>query len=229
MTAPTTSTEQGPGVEATGVTGGTEATARRALTRWLGLGALGAGAAGVLHVAVAVEHVAAGDLVVGFFLGVAFAQVALAIWLVMTSVVGLRPDPRLLSLALLATVALIGLYVVSYTTSLLDGFGVHDVTDAGHGGAHAVTGHDLAIDPVTGVDYSEGVPLRSSEPVSMAGEVPPVEHAPGVLGSATVGAELLLIAALTALQPAAWRRQTANGLLALGVLAWGLWFTGVLA
>lgn len=223
MTAPTISTEQEPDVPAP------ETAARRALTRWLGLGAIGAGAAGVLHVVAAAEHLPAGDLVVAFFLAVAFAQLGLAVWLVMTGVIGVRPDPRLISLALLATVALIGLYVVSYTTGLLDAFAVHDAAEAGHGGAHGVSGHDPGIDPVTGVDYSEGVALRSSEPVSMAGEVPPPEHAPGILGSATVGAELLLITAMTALQPATWRHHTVNALLLLGGLTWALWFTGVLA
>ncbi len=201
---------------------------RRTLSRWLLVGALGAGAASGLHVAVAVDHLEAGDLAVTFFLLTAFAQLGLAVWLVMNSAIGIRPDRRLVSLALLATVGLLGLYVVSYTTSLLDAFAVH--ADAGHsGGAHAETGHDPGIDPVTGVDYAEGVAIRSSGAVAMAGEVTAARHAPGLLGSATVGAQLLLIAALAALQPATWRERTVNGLFALGVLAWVLWFTGVLA
>ncbi|WP_448624325.1 hypothetical protein [Geodermatophilus sp. URMC 64] len=205
---------------------GTEAGDGAALSRWLRIGALGAGAAGGLHVAVAVDHLGAGELAVGFFLLTAAAQLGLAGWLLMTSWTGFRPDRRLVTLALVATVALIGLYLVAYTTSLLDAFAVTDAA-GGHGSAHAASNHDPGIDPVTGVDYSTGIAVRSG-PVAMAGEVAPVRHAPGLLGPVTVAAEALLIAALTALQPARWRRYTVNGLLALGGLAWALWFTGVL-
>jgi hypothetical protein len=221
MSAPVTTPER------TSSAPGTEAGDGGALSRWLRVGALGAGVAGGLHIAVAVDHLGAGELAVGFFLLTAAAQLGLAGWLLMTSWTGFRPDRRLVGLALVATVALIVLYVVAYTTSLLDAFAVTD-SAGGHGGAHAGSSHDPGIDPVTGVDYSTGVAIRSSGPVAMAGEVAPVRHAPGILGPATVAAEVLLIAALTALQPARWRRRTINGLLALGGLAWALWFTGVL-
>ncbi|MGY1604186.1 hypothetical protein [Geodermatophilus sp. SYSU D00815] len=197
----------------------------RALRAWLRLGALGAAAAGGLHIAVAVDHLEAGELAVGFFLLTAFAQVGLACWLLMTSWTGLRPDRRLVSLALLGTVALIGLYVVAHTTSLLDAFAVHDAAHDGHGAST----HDPGFDPVTGVDLSDGVANRSATPTPMAGEATTTaRHAPGVLGPVTVAAEVLLIAALAALQPARWRRRTVDGLLVLGGLAWALWFTGVL-
>jgi len=223
VSAPTVSQEQ-----STAATPDTAA--GHGLALWLGVGALGAGAAGGLHVAVAVDHLDAGELAVGFFLLTAFAQLGLAAWLLLNAATGSRPDRRFVSLALLATVALIGLYVVSYTTNLLDAFAVTDGSGAaghssgGHGGATS-----SGIDPATGVDLSDGMANRFDGPVSMAGEIAPVQHAPGILGPATVAAELLLIAALAALQPAAWRRRTVNGLLVLGGLAWALWLTGVLA
>jgi hypothetical protein len=204
------------------------ARAGRALSRWLLVGGIGAGAAGGLHVAVAVDHLEAGELAVGFFLLTAAAQLGLAGWLLVSGWTGLRPDLRLVFLALLGTVALIGLYLVAHTTGLLDAFAVHDAS--GHaGGTHGATGHTPGIDPVTGVDYSTGVANRPGGPVAMAGEVAPAEYAPGILGLVTVAAEAVLIAALSALLPTTWRRRTVNGLLGLGGLAWVLWFTGVLA
>jgi hypothetical protein len=205
-----------------------DARAGRALSRWLLAGGLGAGAAGGLHIAVAVDHLASGELAVGFFLITAAAQLGLAGWLVVSGWTSLRPDLRLVSLALLGTVALIGLYVVAHTTGLLDAFAVHD--SSGHsGGAHGASNHDPGIDPVTGVDYSTGIAIRSGGPVAMSGEIAPAQHAPGILGPLTVAAEALLIAGLSALLPTTWRRRTVNGLLGLGGLAWVLWFTGVLA
>jgi hypothetical protein len=201
----------------------------RQLSRWLWVGALGAGTAGGLHIAVAVDHLEAGELAVGFFLLTALAQLGLAAWLLLNSATGLRPDRRLVSLALLATVGLVVLYVVAHTTSLLDAFAVTDGAGGHSGGAHAESNHDPVIDPVTGVDYSTGIATRAGGPVAMSGELAPVRHAPGSLGSATVAAEVLLVAALAALQPATWRARTLNALLALGGLAWALWFTGVLA
>ena len=204
----------------------TEAEAGRALSRWLLVGGVGAAAAGGLHVAVAVDHLEAGELAVGFFLLTAAAQLGLAGWLLVSSWTGLRPDLRLVSLALLGTVALIGLYVVAHTTGLLDAFAVTD-SSGGHAGGHVTPTHERGIDPATGVDLSEGVAIRPGGPVAMSGEVAPARHAPGILGPVTVAAEALLIAALSALLPATWRRRTVNGLLGLGGLAWVLWFTGV--
>jgi hypothetical protein len=202
---------------------------RRALSRWLWAGTLGTAAAGGLHVAAGYEHLGAGDLAVGFFLVAALAQLGLAAWLAIHAVTGLRPDRRLLTLALTGTVALLGLYVVAHTTSLLDAFAVpHDAGADGHGSAHDASGHTPGIDPVTGVDYSTGVAVRSG-PVAMFGETAPARHAPGALGPWTAAAEVLTVAALAALQPATWRRHTVNALMAIGALVWVLWLTGVLA
>jgi hypothetical protein len=224
VSTPTATREQAP------ADAGTEADPGRRLYRWLWAGALGAGAAGGLHIAVAVDHLDAGELAVGFFLLTAFAQLGLAAWLLLNSATGSRPDRRLVSLALLATVGLLGLYVVAYTTNLLDAFATTDASGAGgHSGGHSGSTHTPGIDPVTGVDLSTGVANRSQGPVAMAGEIAPAQHTPGSLGPLTVAAEVLLVAALTALQPAAWRRHTVNGLLALAGLAWALWFAGVLA
>ncbi|MGY2066020.1 hypothetical protein [Blastococcus sp. SYSU DS0619] len=200
--------------------------ADRTVARWLGTGALGAGVAGGLHLVVGVDHLEAGELAVGFFLLVGLAQLGLAAWLLLSSWSGLRPGLRVVTLALGGTAALIGLYFVAHTTSLFDAFAV---ADGAHGGGHGEATHLPGIDPVTGVDLSDGVAIRSPGPVAMAGEIAPARHAPGLLGPVTVAAELLLVAALAALQPAAWRRRTVDALLALGVLAWALWFTGVLA
>ena len=220
MSAPAAAPEQTPAVPETGPGPG------RSLSRWLWAGALGAGAAGGLHLAVAADHVEAGELAVGFFLLTALGQLGLAAWLLLNSWTGIRPDRRFVTLALAGTVALIGLYIVAYTTNLLDTFAVSDGSGAHADGLHVGT---QGIDPATGVDLSTGMRIPTSGPVAMAGEVTPARHAPGILGPATVAAEFLLIAALTALQPATWRRRTVNALLVLGGLAWALWFTGVLA
>ncbi|MCZ2860566.1 hypothetical protein [Blastococcus sp. VKM Ac-2987] len=220
MSAPTTTAEPAP-VRTTTAPG-----RDRSVARWLGAGALGAGAAGGLHLVVGVDHLEAGELAVGFFLLVGLAQLGLAAWLLLSSWSGLRPGPRVVTLALAGTVALVGLYLVAHTTSAFDAFAV---SDGGHGGGHGEAAHLPGIDPVTGVDLSDGVAISTPGPVAMAGEIAPARHAPGVLGPVTVAAELLLVAALAALQPAAWRRRTVNAVLTLGLLAWALWFTGVLA
>jgi hypothetical protein len=202
---------------------------RRALSRWLWAGALGAAVAGGLHIAVAVDHLAAGELTVGFFLLTALAQLALASWLLLSSWTGSAPDRRLVTAALAGTAALMGLYVVAYTTGLLDGFLVGDGSDAGgSSAAHGGATHEPGIDPISGVDLSDGVADRGAGAVAMAGDIEPAPAVPGALGTWTIAAEALTVAALAALQPATWRRRTTNGLLVLGALAWGLWLTGVL-
>ncbi|MGY1836608.1 hypothetical protein ACI79P_16065 [Blastococcus sp. SYSU DS0510] len=197
----------------------------RIVGRWLRVGALGAGVAGGLHLVAAVDHLEAGELAVGFFLVTGLAQLGLAAWLLLNSWAGFRPGPRVVTLALAGTVGLIGLYLVAHTTSLLDAFAVHDGAHGGHAGPSHVPG----IDPVTGIDLSEGVAANTPGPVAMEGEIGPARHAPGFVGQIAVAAELLLLAALAALQPGAWRRRTVDAVLVLGLLAWGLWFTGVLA
>jgi hypothetical protein len=203
---------------------------RRSRSRWLWFGAFGAAAAGGLHIAVAVDHLGVGELTIGFFLLTALAQLGIAAWLLLSAWTSTRPDRRLVTLALFATVALMGLYVVAYTTSLLDGFVVSDGSRAGADsiGGHGEGVHDPGIDPVSGVDLSEGVSSRTpGAAAAMAGEIDRLQT-PGVLGPWTIAAETVLVAGLAALQPAAWRRRTTNALIVLGTLAWALWFVGVL-
>lgn len=209
---------------------GTEVAPGRSLRRWLWGGVVGTAAAGGLHVAVAAEHRGAGGLAVGFFLLAALAQLGVAAWLGIHAVTGLRPDRRIVTTALAGTVALLALYVVAYTTGLLDGFAISDPGNGAHAGAgHGGATHSSGVDPATGVDLSTGVAIRPEGPIAMAGQLAPARHAPGALGSWTVAAEVLTVGVLAALQPASWRRTTVNVLMALGGLAWVLWFTGVLA
>jgi hypothetical protein len=158
-----------------------------------------AAAAGGLHLRAAFDHVGSHDLVVGFFLVVAFAQLGLGVWIAMSTVTGLRPDVRLLALALLGTVALVGLYVVAHTTDLLAAFQVHDA------GAHHGAG-------------TEGTPhsIETTGPVALGLEPVPTREPAGLLGAATVATEMVTVLALTALLPARWRGGVANALLLLG-------------
>ena len=200
----------------------------RGTARWQLVAALGLAAAGGLHVAAAVDHLSAGQLAVGFFLLTALAQAGLAAWLVLGAWAGSRAGRPLLTTALLGTVGLLTLYVVAHTTGLLDAFAVHAAAPPGH--AHDVPGREtVAVDPVTGVRFADGMPLGSSGPVAMDG-LPTSSggHGPEAVGTAVVAAELLTVAALAALLPASWRGRALNALLVLGGLAWALWFTGVL-
>ncbi|WP_409332886.1 hypothetical protein [Trujillonella humicola] len=184
-------------------------------------------AAGCLHLVAAADHVGAGDLAVGFFLLAAAAQLGVAVLFAIAAVTGVRPAPALLAATLAGTVALLGLYVVAHTTGLLDAFAVpHGTGHAGHGGPSVVP----QIDPVTGTDLSAGMARTPDGPVDLGGAVPAAtsEHSPGATGTAAVTAEVLTVLALTALLPATWRRVAVDGLFCLGVLAWALWFTGVL-
>ncbi|MFW3172767.1 hypothetical protein [Geodermatophilus sp. CPCC 206100] len=193
---------------------------------WLWAAAAGAGVAGALHVVAAADHLGAGELAVGFFLLTALAQVGLALWLLMTSWAGQSPDRRLVALALIGTVGLLGLYLVAHATSLLDSFAVADHAATGH--AHTdKTERMLQFDPITGVDYFSGM-SQVDGPVAMAGEPVATRHGPELLGTLTVAVELLTVLGLSALLPASWRRTAVNGLFALGGLAWILWLTGVL-
>ena len=202
--------------------------ARRGTARWQLVAALGLATAGGLHVAAAVNHLSAGSLAVGFFLLTALAQAGLAAWLVLGAWAGTRPGRQVVATALLATVGLLTLYVVAHTTGLLDAFAVHHVTTSGH--EHDVPGRVVtAVDPVTGVEFAQGMPLGSSGPVAMDG-LPASSggHGPEAVGPAVVTAELLTVATLAALLPASWRGRALNALLVLGGSAWALWLTGVL-
>ena len=208
--------------------GGTVLRGRRGAARWQLVAALGLAAAGGLHVAAAVDHLSAGELAVGFFLLTALAQAGLAAWLVIGAWAGTRAGRQPVATALLGTVGLLTLYVVAHTTGLLDAFAVHDAAASGH--AHDVPGREtVAVDPVTGVRFADGMPLGSSGPVAMDGlPTSSGTHGPEAVGTAVVAAELLTVAALAALLPASWRGRALNALLVLGGLAWALWFTGVL-
>jgi hypothetical protein len=207
--------------------------ARRGAARWQLVAALGLAAAGGLHVAAAVDHLSAGSLAVGFFLLTALVQAGSAAWLVLGAWAGTGAGrqlvaPAMIGTALLGTAGLLALYVVAHTTGLLDAFAVHDTVASGH--AHDVPGREtVAVDPVTGVRFADGMPLGSSGPVAMDG-LPTSSggHGPEAVGTAVVAAELLTVAALAALLPASWRGRALNALLVLSGLAWALWFTGVL-
>jgi hypothetical protein len=175
--------------------------------RWAaGLGALGAGA---LHVAAAVEHASAGDLVVGFFLLTTFAQLGIGLWLLQGSWLGAGPGPGPLAIALAGTVLLVCLYLVVHTTDLLAGL-------TGHEGGHGAAGHHA------------GAAVEADGPVALGDRAPADPEPPDLLGTATVALELLSVLALTALLPGPWRGRALNALLALGALAWVAWLTGVL-
>lgn len=53
-------------------------------------------------------------------------------------------------------------------------------------------------------------------------------EAPDVLGIVVVVCELVAVAGLAAMLPAAWRGRAVNGLLAVGTGVWVLWLTGAL-
>ena len=181
---------------------------------WPWAAAVSAAAAGGLHLRAAFDHAGSHDVVVGFFLLVAFAQFGLGVWIAMSTVAGLRPDVRLIALALLSTVALVGLYVVAHTTDLLAAFQVHDGAGAHHGAGTV-----------------EGTPhaTETAGPVALGLEPVPTREPAGPLGATTVALEMVTVLALTALLPARWRGGVANALLVVGAVTWVLWLTGVLA
>jgi hypothetical protein len=199
-----------------------------ALPPWRWTAALAVATAGGLHVAAAADHVGMGQLVVGFFLLTALAQLGTAAWIVVSTWAGTRANPALVTLVLAGTVALIGLYVVAHTTGLLAAFGITEAAGAhSHAGTHGAETM-TRFDPVTGVDFTQGLSVDSGGAVAMDGNVSSAGHAPGLLGTTTLAAELLAVAGLTALLPRTWRGRAVNALFALGGLAWLLWFTGVL-
>lgn len=186
--------------------------------RWQWTAALTIGTAGALHLAAAAEHIAAGQLAVGFFVLTAFAQFGFAAWLVVSGWAGAAPAREQVALALIGTVSLIGLYLLAQTSDVLNAFALPHDAGAGHGsggGTHA--------------GGSPGASIQVDGPVALDDEPVRVQHAAGPLGTATVAAEVLAVAALAALLPAAWRRRAVNTLFSLGALVWALWLTGVLA
>jgi hypothetical protein len=194
-----------------------DAELRNSLSRgrriWRWTAASSAVAAGGLHLAAGVEYVGAHDLVVGFFLMVAFAQLGLGAWIVVSTWAGVQPDVRLVALALLGTVGLVGLYLVAHTTDLLAGFQVHEAAGAHHGGTAGVPqGHSTETAGPVALNLE---PVTSREPA-------------GPLGTATVAVEMVTVLALTALLPGRWKSGAANALFLLGGVTWVLWLAGVL-
>lgn len=163
--------------------------------------------AGALHLASAAGAVDSGNLAVGFFLLVALGQFAGAAALFFASRGLLRRTTALLFTGLVATAALIGLYLLVHRTGLLADL-------AGQGGATAATGHAGHAVPVSG-------PVSLGAPVEQ-------QNAFDALGAATLAVETVATLALVALLPRRWRTRAVDALCALGALTWLLWLTGVL-
>jgi hypothetical protein len=181
--------------------------------RWVAAaGALGAAGA---HVVAAVGHLPAGDLVVGFFLVSAFAQLGLGTWLLLDPWLGRELGTRPLVAALAGTVLLVCLYLVVHTTDLLAGI-------AGSDGGGAA-GHGAGAD-----GHAAGAATGTGGPVALAARARTQPEPPGLLGTATVALELLSVLGLAALLPRSWRGRSLDALLVLGALAWVAWLTGVL-
>jgi hypothetical protein len=193
--------------------------ARRArATAWRWTAAAAVGAAGVAHLITSAGHLDDGQLVIAFFLVTAFAQLGAAVWLAAGTLHRGRPAPRVVLLAIAGTVALIGVYLVAHLTTWLGDLAgtsapvsVHD-----HSGA--------ATDP-----FAAGHASSFDGSVPLAGKEGPQPEPVTLLGTLTVAAEVVAIAALSALLPARWRSRVLNGLLGLGALVWVLWLTGVLS
>ncbi len=187
----------------------------RRTARWVAAAATAA--AGALHVVAAVDHLGAGDLVVGFFLATALAQVGAAAWLAADP----TRDLRLPVALLVGTLGLLVLYVVGHATDLLDPFLGHD---------HAAQGPGVQGQGVQGqgAGTDHAAHTTATGPVALGLEPVEVPAAP-VLGTLTAAAECLALAALAALLPVTARRRVLDGVLAVGALAWLLWLTGVLA
>lgn len=182
--------------------------------RWAWVAAGSLAVAGALHVAAAADHLSAGDAVVGFFLFVALLQLAGGSWLAVGAITRTGHAPWPVAAALALTVGLLLLYLTAHTTDLLAGV----VGTDHHGGATAGTHTGMPAQPPA-----------PTGPVALGLESSDAGRSPGLLGTATVGVELVSVLALAALLPVALRRRAMDGLLVLGVLAWGVWFTGVLA
>jgi hypothetical protein len=162
--------------------------------------------AALLHVVAAVQHADHSELVSGFFVVVALAQLGGAALLVVTARGLVRERTAVLVAGIVVTTGLITLYLVAHGTDLLNGFTAADAAGGHHsaGAGHTVGG-----------------------PVSLGGT--PVGAADdGLLGPATLAVQLVTVVTLTALLPARLRSWAVNALCLLGALIWGLWFAGVL-
>jgi hypothetical protein len=163
-----------------------------------------------------VEHSSSGNLVVGFFLVAAAAQLGGAVWLATVGRSAASPVP--LAVAVAGTAALLLLYVVAHSSTLLTDLGLvpvgHD-TGGGHGG-----GHDSG---------AAGHATVSDGPVPMGGELIGAPEPATSLGTATVAAQVLGLIGLMALLPRRWRTRAGDALAAAGLAVWLLWFAGVLS
>jgi hypothetical protein len=159
--------------------------------------------AGALHLAAAAGAVDSGNLAIGFYLLVALGQFAGATGLFLASRGVLRGTTALLFGGLVATAALIALYLLVHRTGLLaDLAGTSGTNTSAHAG-HALGG-TAAADPVA------------------------PQNAFDRLGAITLAVETMTTLALVALLPRRWRTRAVDALCALGALTWLLWLTGVL-
>jgi hypothetical protein len=180
----------------------------RAAAPWRRVAVAGLLGAGGLHVAVTAEHLVANDLVVGFSLASAYAQLGLGLWLLVGPWLGRAPGTAPLVVALAGSVLLVCLYLVLHMTDLL----------AGITAAEAAGGHD----------HSAGVAVDVGGPVALGARAPARREPTDLLGTVLVSAELVSVVGLTALLPRSWRGRTLDALLGLGALAWLGWLTGAL-
>jgi hypothetical protein len=165
--------------------------------------------AALLHVVAAVQHADHNELVSGFFVVVALAQLGGAALLVVTARGLVRERTAVLLVGIVTTTGLIALYLVAHGTDLLGGLAGHDAAGGHHGGA--ATGHAIEVDG----------------PVSL-GSTSTATEEDGLLGAGTLAVQLVTVVALTALLPARLRGWVVNALCLLGALTWALWFAGVL-
>jgi hypothetical protein len=164
--------------------------------------------AALLHVVAAIQHADHSELVSGFFVIVALAQLGGAALLVVTARGLVRERTAVLLAGILVTTGLMVLYFVAHGTDLLGGLTGHQ---AGAGGHHGATGHSVAVDG----------------PVALSGTSATTEEN-GLLGAATLAVQLVTVVSLTALLPTRLRGWVVNALCLMGALTWALWFTGVL-
>jgi hypothetical protein len=153
-----------------------------------------AGVAALVHLAVLPEHAREWWLYGGFFLVVACSQLLLAALLLH------GPSPRTVIAGIGGTVLLVYVYVGSRTVGL-------PLTPPAHT-------HTVAHLPTAG-GVGNGVPVLPQQ-------LDPHVEQVGGLDLTALAAELVLVAVLVGLLPAAARRVTTNAMLAAGLLAWTL-------
>ena len=173
--------------------------------RWLWVASAVTATAGVLHVFAAFDHAQISARAAIAFVLAAVTQFGIAGWLALAARWPHMARPVVLAVAIAATVTFVAAFVLVYTNYWVAGLLGHNAT-AGHG-------HGLAV--VLG-------PSRLSGSRVVAG------GAPDLLGWATVGLELVGLAALVALLPRAWRNRTIDVLLGLVSVTWLAWVAGLI-